>query len=83
MNKKFDIKVDDNLFLNDQSIEFNKTINLEEKEENDNSFEKVGKESNKKEYENNDSTKEEFNFLPSFYVDLEKERTKELSSKTN
>ena len=32
-----------------------------------------------KEYEGNDSTEEEYNFLSSFYVNLEKERTEDLS----
>ena len=69
----------------------NNSINLEEIEKKEISFEKKESKENEeikhiiykdyeKEYEGNDSTDEEYNFLSSCYIDLEKERIQEVSN---
>ena len=82
--------IDSSEELISDSNEVNNNIDLEEKYKKENSYEsKKSKENQKmkniispyyqKEYENNDSTEEEYNFLSSVYIDLEKEKTEELS----
>ena len=77
----------------ESSIDSNKQnnlINLDEIEEKEILYRRKESKENKKikqsispyydkEYEGNDSTEEEYNFLSSFYVNLEKERTEDLS----
>ena len=80
------------LNLDEEAFKNENTIDLEEIDEKEIKEVKESKENTiiehiisplyEKEYENNDSTEEEFNFLSSFYINLDKERTTE-DSKTN
>ena len=73
------------LNLDEDSFKDENTIDLEEIEENEIPEKKASIENTiiehiisplyEKEYENNDSTEEEFNFLSSFYINLDRERT--------
>ena len=86
----YDIEVDvslKSLNLDEESFKNENTIYLEEIEEKEIPEKKESKENKvieqiisplyEKEYENNDSTEEEFNFLSSFYINLDRERTPE------
>ena len=87
------IEVDDKLSLSysseEQSRDPNESNNIIDLEEKENSSDIETKENKElksiissfyeKEYEDNDSTEDQYSFLSSLYVDLEKEKTKELS----